>query len=46
MKEQSLPLSLRFDFRMATYEDNDLTLNGYNLLPADYPSNVKRGGKF
>ena len=28
------------------FEDGDLTLNAYNLLPADYPSNVKRGGKF
>ena len=27
-----------------TYEDNDLNLNGYNLLRADHPSNAKRGG--
>ena len=27
-----------------TCEDNDLNLNSYSLLRADYPSNVKRGG--
>ena len=27
-----------------TCEDNDLNLNSYSLLRADYPSNAKRGG--
>ena len=26
-----------------TYEDNDVNLNGYSLLPADHPSIAKRG---
>ena len=26
-----------------TYEDNDLTLNGYKLIFAEYPNNVMRG---
>ena len=31
-------------FLNKTYEDNDLNLNGYNLLRANHPSNAKRGG--
>ena len=31
-------------FLSDTYENNDLNLNGYNLLRADHPNNAKRGG--
>ena len=31
------------NFSNNTYEDKDLTLNGYSLLRADHPDNVKRG---
>ena len=25
-------------------DDKDLSINGYNLIRADYPNNTKRGG--